>query len=269
MAGFRRDHRFYRIIAGITADRQVGGMRNIKLIIAYDGTDYHGFQRQKNAVTVQEVLEEQLSKIFGHGIKLNAAGRTDTGVHAFGQVVNFMTDGRIPADKIPLAAKGVLPADIVVRSAEIAGEGFHARKSAVSKIYCYQIYQEPVCSPFFRNYAWQINQPLDIGAMHQAAQILLGTHDFSAFRAAGGETINPVRTILMACCKQTGSRISFSLQGTGFLYHMVRNIVGTLIDVGLKRMTVNDFAAVLAGRDRKAAGITAPPQGLYLKEVFY
>lgn len=244
-------------------------MRNIKLVVAYDGTNYHGFQRQTNAVTVQEVLEEQLSKIFGHGIKLTGAGRTDTGVHALGQVVNFMTSGRIPVDKIPLAGKGVLPADIVVRSAEIVGDRFHARKSALSKIYRYQIYQDRVCNPFFRNYAWQVNQPLDIGAMHQAAQNILGTHDFSAFRAAGGEAINPVRTILMACCRQNGSRIEFTFWGTGFLYHMVRNLVGTLIDVGLKRITANDFAVILAGRDRKAAGITAPPQGLYLKEVFY
>lgn len=244
-------------------------IRKIKLIVSYDGTLYHGFQRQANALTIQEVLEKRLAKIFGHPITITGAGRTDAGVHAYGQVVSFLTASTIPIHRIPLAAKSVLPSDIVVQHSETVEPDFHARKSAKSKIYVYRLYTHDMPSPFYRNYAWHINRPLETAAMHETAQCAVGTHDFSAFRAAGGETVNPVRTILKASCTRHADIVEFMFWGTGFLYHMVRNLVGTLVDVGLGKMTGDDFIRILESRDRKQAGMTAPAQGLYLKKVLY
>ncbi|WP_425059839.1 tRNA pseudouridine synthase A [Sporomusa carbonis] len=245
-------------------------MRNIKLTLAYDGTAYHGFQRQANAVTIQQLVEERLAKIFGHQLKLTGAARTDAGVHAYGQVVNFFTQGTIPAERIPLAAKGLLPPDIVVVAASDAAPEFHARYSAHSKRYRYRLLNTKLPNPFERNYAWHFTAGLDTALMHQAAQALVGTHDFSAFRATGGAPVSPVRTIMAASCRNSGdSIIEFEFWGTGFLYHMVRNLVGTLVEVGQHRLTPDGFADILAGCDRSAAGVTAPPQGLYLVEVKY
>jgi tRNA pseudouridine38-40 synthase len=243
--------------------------RNIKLTVAYDGAGYHGFQRQANAMTVQQVLEERLACLFGHILKINGAGRTDTGVHAYGQVVNFLAGGSIPVGRIPQAARGLLPDDIVVKAAEEVPRSFHARISASSKIYLYRMYCGETANPFLRNYAWQMMRQPDVAAMDAAARHIVGEHDFSAFRATGGAPMNPVRTILSAGCRQHDKLIELEFWGTGFLYHMVRILVGTLADVGFGRISAADFAAILAGRDRALAGITAPPQGLYLKEVFY
>ena len=243
--------------------------RTLKLTIAYDGTAYHGFQRQANATTIQQVLEERLAKIFGHQLKVTGAGRTDAGVHAYGQVVSLRTTGSIPTARIPLAARGVLPDDIVVTGAAEVDAAFHARYAAKSKIYVYRIFTGAAPDPFLRNYAWHLADAPDAALMHAAARHTAGRHDFSAFRAAGGADGSPVRTILAASCRQDGLLTEFSFWGTGFLYHMVRNLVGTLVDVGLGRTTAADFAAILASRDRKQAGITAPAQGLYLKEVLY
>lgn len=245
-------------------------MRNIKLILAYDGTAYHGFQRQANAMTIQQIVEERLARLFGHPLKLTGSARTDTGVHAYGQVVNFYTQGTIPTERIVLAAKGLLPPDIVVVDAAEEAPGFHARRSATGKIYRYRLLNTKLPNPFERNYAWHIATRLDAALMHEAAQAVVGTHDFSAFRAAGGAPVSPVRTIMAAACREVGTcGIEFEFWGTGFLYHMVRNLVGTLVEVGGHRRTPGDFARVLARGDRHAAGITAPPQGLYLIEVKY
>ncbi|VBB04869.1 trna pseudouridine synthase [Lucifera butyrica] len=244
-------------------------MKNLKLILAYDGTAYHGFQRQANALTVQQVVEERLARIFGHKITLTGAARTDAGVHAYGQVVNFYTGGSIPVERIPAAAQGLLPRDIVVCSAEEVDADFHARYNAKSKIYQYKIYTGPIADPFLRNYAWHITRPLCVDTMDRVVSQVKGTHDFSAFRAAGSAPVNPVRTILDAACRNNGSMIEIMFWGTGFLYHMVRNLVGTLIDVGTGKITVDDFAAILAAKDRNAAGMTAPPQGLFLQRIFY
>lgn len=244
--------------------------RNIKLTIAYDGTCYHGFQRQSNALAIQEILETRLSVLFGHPLKITGAGRTDAGVHAYGQTVNFLTSGStIPAGNIPKAARGLLPPDIVVTAGAEVPLAFHARRSAQSKIYIYRVLQSPLADPFRRNYSWHISQPLNVAGMSQAAQYIIGTHDFSAFRAAGGSSVKPVRTIFEASCSSLGQLIEFSFWGNGFLYHMVRNLVGTLIQVGQGRLTAEQFAGILLSRDRTQAGITAPPQGLYLKEVRY
>lgn len=243
--------------------------RNIKLTVAYDGTAYHGFQRQLNALTVQQVLEERLVAIFGHPLKIAGAARTDSGVHAYGQVATLVTSGAIPTARICAAARGVLPDDIVVTAAEEVDPVFHARFSAKSKIYCYRLYCSDVPDPFLRRYAWHLVQFPDTAAMDAAARQIVGTHDFSAFRGAGGAQRSPVRTIFAAACRRQDRMVECQFWGSGFLYHMVRNIVGTLVDVGFGRLSAGDFESILAGRDRGKAGITAPPQGLYLKEVLY
>ena len=239
-------------------ERMKARARNICLTVAYDGTAYHGFQRQSPPIrTVQNVLEEKLALVFGDAIELAAAGRTDAGVHAMGQVVNFFTDGRIPTERI-------------VRAAWEEGRDFSARHSAKSKSYIYRIQEGATPNPFSERYAWYLGTPLDLAAMNEAAALLLGTHDFSAFRAAGGAPMLPVRTMYSAEGKRIeGERIEFRFHANGFLYHMARNIVGTLVDVGRGRRTRADFAAILASRERKRASATAPARGLFLESVVY
>ena len=243
--------------------------RNIKLVVAYEGTAYHGFQRQNNAVSIQQILEERLEKLFGHPIKITGAGRTDAGVHAYGQVINFLTCGSIPTDKIPVAARGLLPDDIVIMEAEEVDSGFHARGSAKSKIYTYRLYLKKIADPFLRNMVWQVNWSLDVDAMKEAAKALTGTHDFSAFRAAGGAPVSPIRTIYSIDFSVEGPVLELTFWGNGFLYHTVRNLVGTLVEVGLKKKKPEDMERILDSRNRKMAGMTAPAHGLYLKEVKY
>jgi tRNA pseudouridine38-40 synthase len=244
-------------------------MRNIKLTVAYEGTAYHGFQRQLNAIGIQQVLEERLAKIVGHEFRIHMAGRTDTGVHAYGQVVNFKTSGTIPVERIPIASRSLLPYDIVITDAQEVPDDFDAQYSAVSKIYIYKILQQTIPNPFWRNLVWTIPHTLDVAAMQQAAQIVVGTHDFSAFRASGGPPVSPIRTILSAECKLNNNILELSFWGNGFLYHMVRNLTGSLVNVGLGKYSIEKFKSILDGRDRKKAGITAPAHGLYLKEVLY
>ena len=244
-------------------------MRNIKLTVAYEGTAYNGFQRQKNGIGIQQILEGKLAPLFGHELKMNGAGRTDTGVHAYGQVVNFKTEGTIPIDRIAIGSRCLLPHDIVITEAVEVDDNFHARFDATSKIYVYKIYPHVLPDPFLRNYAWHIWRNLDTPAIQEAAHIIVGTHDFSAFCAAGGKTLSPVRTIMAVECQFAGDMFELSFWGTGFLYHMVRNLTGTLVEVGLGSRRIKDFKAILEGHDRKKAGITAPAHGLYFKEVRY
>lgn len=252
--------------------------RNIALKVAYDGTNYHGFQRQlpitKATLAIQNVLEDKLQRIFNDKIELAAAGRTDAGVHALGQVVSFSTEGTIPVDKIPLAASGLLPSDIVVLDAWEADSDFNARHSVKSKIYIYRILTGKVSNPFVNRYAWHIRYPLGVEAMRAALSLLVGSYDFSAFRAAGGAPMSPIRTIFSAGIDFDddfyGSTImTIKMHANGFLYHMARNIVGSLVAVGRGKYTVEDFRHIFEGRDRNKAAPTAPPQGLCLYEVFY
>lgn len=243
--------------------------RNIRLTIAYDGTKYHGFQRQTNVVAVQNILEKNLSVLFGDSIELAASGRTDAGVHACGQVVNFFTDGTIPIERIVRAANSLLPDDIVVVDAADADRDFSARHSAKSKIYIYKIQQGGTQDPFLRHYSWHIRVPLDIDAMQAGLDLLLGEHDFSSFQAAGSAPMLPVRTLYEASISTSGNIIEFKFWGNGFLYHMVRNIMGTIVNVGLGKITLAKFAEIFAAHDRKKAGATAPAQGLYLLKVNY
>ncbi|MCC5467081.1 tRNA pseudouridine(38-40) synthase TruA [Pelosinus baikalensis] len=244
-------------------------MRNIKLTLAYDGTAYHGFQRQINAIGIQQVLEDKLARIVGHTFRIHMAGRTDSGVHAYGQVVNFKTTSRIPVDRIAIASRSLLPYDIVVLDAQEVPDSFDAQYSAQSKIYVYKIYQHTVPNPFLRNLVWTIPQTLNVPAMKEAAQTIIGTHDFSAFRASGGASVSPIRTIMAVECQLQDRILELSFWGNGFLYHMVRNLTGTLVNVGLGKTSLEKFKTIFEGRDRKKAGATAPAHGLYLKEVRY
>lgn len=252
-------------------ERMKARARNIALTVAYDGTNYHGFQRQTPpVVAVQNVLERALAKVCGEDVELAAAGRTDAGVHAYGQVVNFFTDGRIPVARLPRAVNGLLPPDIVVTQAWEAGRDFSARHSATGKAYVYRLEECTVPNPFTRSYAWQIFQPLDLDAMRGALAVLVGTHDYSSFRAAGGAPMSPVRTLDEIRLNEEGAgRLSCYLHGNGFLYHMVRNIMSTVVSVGLGRISAEQFAEIFAARDRRLASPTAPACGLYLLSVDY
>jgi len=243
--------------------------RNIKLLISYDGGNYHGFQRQNNSLAVQNILEKKLEILFGDTIEMAASGRTDAGVHAYGQVVNFFTDGTIPIDRVVRAANSLLPNDIVVKAADEVDFDFSARHSAISKIYIYRIQQGEILDPFLRNYTWYIRSRLNLVAIQEALSYVVGEHDFSSFQAAGSVPMLPVRTIYEATCEQKGSIIEFSFFGNGFLYHMVRNLVGTLVNVGTGKTTPIRFKEIMDEKDRKKAGATAPAQGLYLKQVNY
>ena len=233
--------------------------RNIALKVAYAGTNYHGFQRQTPpVVAVQNVLERALAKVCAEE------------VDAYGQVVNFFTDGRIPVKRLPRAVNGLLPPDIVVTEAWEAARDFSARHSATGKAYVYRLEQCTVPDPFTRNYAWQIFQPLDVEAMRAALAMLVGTHDYSSFRAAGGAPMSPVRTLDEIRLREEGAgRLSCYLHGNGFLYHMVRNIMSTVVSVGLGRISVERFGEIFAVRDRRFASPTAPACGLYLVSVDY
>jgi tRNA pseudouridine38-40 synthase len=243
--------------------------RNLKLTVAYDGSGYHGFQRQPNVQTIQQVLEERLSELLQAPITINGAARTDAGVHAYGQVFNFYTNNAIPVERLPVATRGVLPLDIVVLTAQEMPPDFHARFSARGKIYRYLVLNSSQPDPLLRKYAWQIYRPLDAEKIDKALQELVGEHHFGAFQASGSSARNPVRTLFSVRCTRTGDKLEFELHGNGFLYHMVRNIVGTAIEVGSGKFTLQQFQTIFAGRDRCAAGITAPASGLYLQQVFY
>lgn len=245
-------------------------MRYLKLTLAYDGSGYHGFQRQKNAVGIQQILEKALSKMFGEEIKIAASGRTDTGVHAKGQVISFATSGTVPTEKIVQALPSYLPEDIVVWKAEDVEKDFNARYSAIAKRYVYRIIIAETPSPFKRKYAWYLKKPLDLHEMQAAADVILGEHDFAAFRSAGSATVKTIKTIHKAEWTDVGEQeLQFTIEGDGFLYHMVRNLVGAMVRVGNGKITLERFKEILASGDRRKAGTAAPPQGLYLDEVFY
>ncbi len=244
--------------------------RNICLIIAYDGTEYHGFQRQTPPVAaVQNILENRLEQIFGDRIELAAAGRTDAGVHAKGQVVNFFTDGSIPVERIPRAVNSILPPDITVCRAFEADRSFSALHSAKEKTYRYRILTGEIPDPFLQRYTWHIRQHLDTEMICRALFSIRGCHDFTSFRASGGAPISPVRTITRAECFCRERELVFYFTADGFLYHMVRNLVGTLANVGKGVITPETFAAIVQAKNREMAGATAPACGLCLMKVEY
>jgi tRNA pseudouridine38-40 synthase len=266
-------------------------MRNIRLTLAYDGTDYVGWQIQPNGVSVQAAVEEALRQFTGQPVSLLAAGRTDAGVHAIGQVVNFQTDTTIPCQAFRAGLHTVLPSDIVLRDADEVGLAFHATHGAKRKHYRYVIYNGRPRHPFLRNYVHQAYTPLDVEVMHEAAQMLVGKQDFGAFESHHPNTATSVRTVFEAAvsrhsgwptwegaiCFDTdrsdrtarGDFVWFDVVADGFLYNMVRAMVGTLIRVGERKWTTDDLRAILQSRDRRRAGSTAPACGLYLVRVEY
>ncbi len=245
--------------------------RNIKLTLEYEGTNYHGWQTQAGTgnATIQETLERAIKILAKEECKTVSSGRTDAGVHALGHVASFLTSSSMPAEAWAPALNYLLPEDIRVLSSGEEPHDFHARYSAVSKIYKYRILNRRTPSALYRHYAWHVNLRLNVTNMKQAASCLVGRHDFSAFRAAGCSAKTPVRTLTRVDIKKSGEFIELSLEADSFLQYMVRNITGTLVEVGLGRFSPGDVKRMLKSRDRTAAGRTAPPQGLYLVSVCY
>ncbi len=249
-------------------------MKNIKLIIEYDGTNYHGWQSQKNSVTICDIIKETIDKLTGEKCNLIGSSRTDAGVHAFGQVACFMTNSTKPPAKFAAAINGALPEDIIIKESEEVDVKFHARYSACGKKYKYVIYNAPKNSAILRNRAYHVNQTLNFEEMKKAAMYFRGKHDFSAFKSTGGSTKTSVRTIFntelsFSEYNSNGNLIEFEIEGDGFLYNMVRIIAGTLVDVGLGKISSNDISDIILSKNRKKAGKTLPAQGLYLVEVYY
>ncbi len=245
-------------------------MPRIKLTVAYDGTDYVGWQVQANGVSVQATLEDALGRLVGQRVGVVVAGRTDSGVHARGQVVAFDSPAALPLKAYWMGLNGLLPKDIAVMAAEFAPNEFDPRRWASGKRYQYQISNLPGRSPHRRRTHWEIFQPLDLNAMREGAQHLLGKHDFSSFRAADCQASHAVREIRVAeVAGASGDEIVVTFEGTAFLKHMVRNMVGTLVEVGRGRRLPVWVRDVLLQRDRSFAGSTAPPQGLFLDQIFY
>ena len=250
--------------------------RNIKLLLAFDGTDYAGWQKQKSAKTIQGVLEDKLSIMTGEEPSLHGAGRTDAGVHALGMVANFCTEVNIPCQGFVKGLNSMLPTDIRILEACEVEADFHARCSAKAKTYWYNFSNGPVQLPTKRLYSFHIFEELDIVAMQNSLGYLQGTHDFSSFEGAGSRNLElngrgAVRTIKDASLETLGAgeKYRFIITGDGFLRHMVRNIVGTIFEVGKGKLAQSDVGVILAAKDRSAAGPTAPANGLFLKEIFY
>jgi tRNA pseudouridine38-40 synthase len=244
-------------------------MRTLKLMLEYDGFDYHGWQVQAGVPTLQGVIEAALEKILGEPIRIHGAGRTDARVHALGQVASFQCVSEIPAIALQQALNSLLPRDVVVHEARDVPAAFHARFSALGKVYTYRILNRRMRAPLRLRYAWHIPQILDLSAMARAALSLQGTHDFRSFQAAGSEVKTTKRTLLELTIARQGDEVVTSCTADGFLRHMVRNIVGTLVEVGRGRRSAADVQGILDGRDRQLAGATAPPHGLCLVRVIY
>ena len=245
-------------------------IRTIKLTIEYDGTRYLGWQVQPEGSTLQGVLEEKLCSLTGEKIDLLGSGRTDAGVHALGQVAHFETKSQLDAQTIQRALNSLLPSDIVIQKVEEVNEGFHARKQSKSKTYEYRILNRNIRSAFHWGYAWHIPQRLNIREMNKATRSLMGEHDFSSFQSVGSPKKTAVRKVTRAEWKRSrDSLLRFEIEANGFLKQMVRAIVGTLVEVGKRKITLEQFQEILDSRDRKKAGPTAPAHGLFLKEVKY
>jgi tRNA pseudouridine38-40 synthase len=245
-------------------------MRNIKLLIEYNGTNYQGWQVQPKGLTVQGMIEEKLALITGEAVHLIGSGRTDSGVHALGQVASFKTKSQLDVHSIQRALNSLLPPDIVIQRAEEVEEDFHARKQSKSKVYEYRILNRNLRSAFHREFTWHIPQMLDLEEMRKATRMLIGEHDFSSFRSAGSPARTAVRRVIRAEWKKgRDGLIRFEIEANGFLKQMVRALVGTLVEVGKREIDSEEFRKILDSRDRKEAGPTAPAHGLFLKEVRY
>ncbi|MBS3758569.1 MAG: tRNA pseudouridine(38-40) synthase TruA [Desulfobacterales bacterium] len=243
---------------------------NLKLTIEYDGTAYHGWQKQKNARTVQETIESAVSIMVKAPVRLIGSGRTDAGVHALAQVANFHCEAEIPPKAFVAGLNSLLPDDIVIRSCEAVDERFHSQYNAKLKTYRYRILNAPLPPAICRQYVWFIPATLDISAMQEAAKHLIGTHDFTSFEASGSPRSHSTRTVHDArIFTQPEAIICFEITANGFLRFMVRNIIGTLVDVGIGKISPEGFRQIRLSRNRDFAGKTAPARGLFLVQVIY
>ena len=246
--------------------------RTLKLTVQYDGTDFVGWQRQASGTSIQGLLEDALRPIERGAVTVNGAGRTDAGVHALGQVCSFRLRASIEPAQLVRALNAVLPPDVRVAQAEIVADDFHARFSAIGKIYDYRIVCAPFVSPFVRRYVWHVVPRLDLAAMREAADVLVGQHDFAAFQAARAGVRTSVRTIHRIDWSGTGTSddpLVFRVEGDGFLRHMVRTMAGTLVEIGSGRCPPGSMSGILDSRSRARAGATAPASGLVLRQVLY
>lgn len=246
-------------------------MRNIKLIIEYDGTNYCGWQAQKNAKSIQETIQEAIEKIAGCRPELHGSGRTDAGVHARGQVANFLIDSKIKAERFAFALNAVLPDDIVIKSSCEMDIDFHSRFNAIGKQYSYYIINSRQRSALYRHYAHYVNycEKLDFNEMREACKRLIGTHDFAAFMAQGSSIKDTVRTIYDIKLVLDEDLIKLTYHGNGFLYNMVRILSGTILYCGIGKINSENIPEIITSKDRTKAGITLPPHGLYLEKVLY
>jgi tRNA pseudouridine38-40 synthase len=249
----------------------VGGRRRVKLSVAYDGTAYAGWQVQPNGPTVQSAMEEALARILQEPVRLRAAGRTDAGVHAREQVADFSDSGKRDLETIVRGGNALLPPDIRILSAEEVPETFDARGSATEKEYRYFLHLSPVASPFLSRYAWLLGASIDLGAVEEGLAALVGEHDFTSFRGQGCTARSAVRTIYRAGVTrhEVPHLYSIDIAGSGFLRHMVRNIVGTVVDAGKGKYPAVHVGGILRARNRRDAGVNAPPHGLFLWRVAY
>jgi tRNA pseudouridine38-40 synthase len=250
-------------------------MRNLKLVLAYDGSEFSGWQVQPDAATIQGTLASAIGRLTGEKVLPQGSGRTDAGVHALAQVASFTVESPIPAENLTKALNDILPASIRVLEVTEAPLQFHARKSARAKTYRYRMLRSPICSPFLARYVWHYPYPVDENAMVQAATLVVGEHDFTSFAAVDPERgqeqedISNVRRIFCSVWEQDGEELVYTVRGSGFLHHMVRNLVGTFVLVGKGTLSPDDIMRILEARNRSAAGATAPASGLYLVSVEY
>lgn len=244
-------------------------MRHLLVYLRYRGTSYHGYQVQKNAVTVAQTVQDAVERVFGERLPIKGCSRTDTGVHANRFALTFFTDAEYPPETVVRALNASLPPDIAVLSCEAVAEDFHPRYSCRGKRYVYRIYNATIRDPFREGLALHVKYPLNVQMMDAAAREFIGTHDFSAFCGANGNVADTVREITAASVIREGDMVSFSVTGSGFLYNMVRIMTGTLIEAERGKYPPTDIAEIIASNDRGRAGFTAPPHGLYLDEIFY
>lgn len=242
---------------------------NVRLTLEYDGTRYRGWQLQPEGPTIQGVLEEALAVLLKEPVRVHGSGRTDAGVHALGQVANFSCPDDRDLWRLRRSLDALTPDDITVKTVEEAAPSFDARRDARRRVYEYRLWNHPWRSVFHDRHAWHVSRPLDVGAMRAALPALQGEHDFSSFRAAGCAAATPVRRVYRNALFQWEDHWVYRIEATGYLRHMVRNIVGTLVEVGLGEREAGSLAALIESRDRKRAGATAPARGLFLMEVRY
>jgi tRNA pseudouridine38-40 synthase len=248
-------------------------MRNLKLALSYDGTEFLGWQVQPEGATIQGVLASAIGRLTGEKVLPQGSGRTDAGVHALGQVATFVTQSPIPPENLVVALNDILPSAIrVLEASEVPAE-FHARKSVRAKTYRYRVYRGAICSPFLARYVWHYPYPLDENEMQEVAGLIVGEHDFTSFAAVdperGREEGSNVRQIFSSGWERQNDEFVYTVRGNGFLHHMVRNLVGTFLQAGKGTFKASDLTCILAARSRSAAGATAPARGLCLVSVEY